>query len=232
MFLAGLKRYMRAFVDLIYTKSCPGCGASMMHQEKQLCISCQLDLPINPYFHTATNEVKTVFSGRLPLETANSLLYFTKSGIAQGLLHALKYQDREDLGLYLGSLLGAELAKTGYAADVLLPVPLHPSKLKKRGYNQCHSIALGVQRTLGGAISFDAIARTVANTSQTKLNRANRWDNVSGIFQLKNPDVLENKRVLLLDDTLTTGATLESCGMAVLEAKGVKLSIATLAYAK
>ena len=230
--LAGVKRYLKAFVDLVYTRSCPGCGNSIMHQEKFLCIACQLDLPANPFFHAEINEIKTVFSGRLPLETANSLLYFTKNGIAQGLLHALKYQDRENIGIYLGEMLGEELAKSGYRPDLLLPVPLHSSKQKQRGYNQCHSIALGVQRTLGGSITFDAIERTTANPSQTKLNRIKRWDNVSGIFELKKPEVLKNKRVLLIDDTLTTGATLESCGMTALEAEGVRLSIATLAYAK
>lgn len=230
--LAGVKRYFKAFIDLFYTRSCPGCGNSMLHQEKFLCIACQLDLPVNPFFHAVSNEVKTVFSGRLPLETANSLLYFSKNGIAQGLLHALKYQDREDVGVYLGEMLGEELVKAGYKADILLPVPLHPSKQQKRGYNQCHSIALGVQRSLGGAITFDAVERTIANPSQTRLNRVKRWDNVSGIFELKKPEILRNKRVLLLDDTLTTGATLESCGMTVLQAEGVKLSIATLAYAK
>lgn len=233
MLLTHIKRYVEAFVDLIYPRSCPGCNNSMLHQEKMLCITCQLDLPIYPFFHSQNNEVQSVFAGRLPLETANCLLYFTKNGIAQGLLHALKYQDREDIGMYLGELLGAELLRSGYRADVLLPVPLHPDKQKARGYNQCHSIALGVQRALGGGmIAYDAIERTTANRSQTKLSRIKRWDNVSGIFRLVNAEALANKRVLILDDTLTTGATLESCGITALEAGNVRLSIATLAYAK
>lgn len=227
----NLKRYWTAFLDLVYTRTCPGCGGSMLFEEKIICLDCQIDLPINPYFHLESNPVKQVLAGRLPLEMANSLLFFHKNGIAQGLLHALKYHDREDIGIFLGELLGEKLSKTRYKPDVILPVPLHPSKQKKRGYNQCHSIALGVQRTLGGAISFDAIERVKANTSQTKLNRIQRWDNVSGIFELKKPEMLSGKHILILDDTLTTGATLESFGATALKAGNVTLGMAAVALA-
>ena len=230
--LRSLKSYLRAFTDLIYVRTCPGCGAAMLRAEKFICLGCQVDLPLNPFFHSSENEIKAVFSGRLPLRTANTLLYFTKNGIAQHLLHALKYQDREDIGEFLGEMLGAELVKTDCKPDIILPVPLHKSKQKQRGYNQCHSIALGLQRELGGAITFDAVERSVANPSQTKLNRAKRWDNVDGIFSLQKPQLLANKHVLLIDDTLTTGATLESCGQTILQAENVAISIATLAYAK
>jgi ComF family protein len=189
-------------------------------------------LPLNPFFDSPNNEVHQVFAGRLPLVAANSLLFFTKNGIAQGMMHALKYQNRQDVGEFLGRRLAIELQKTGVNPDVILPVPLHPSKQKTRGYNQCHSIARGMRSVFRCDINYRDVRRTTSNQSQTKLNRVQRWDNVKGIFKVKNTKRLENKHVLLIDDTLTTGATLESCGQALLTIPGVKISVATLAYAK
>ncbi len=228
-----VKTYFKALGDIIYPRTCPACGASLLRDEVALCISCHIDLPINPYFEQANNEVRAAFSGRLPLETANTLLYFNKNGIAQKLIHALKYEDNQAIGFYLGNLLGQKLLPTfKNVPEVIIPVPLHPDKEKLRGYNQCHSIAKGIAEALGSQVNTTAISRIKANPSQTKLNRAKRWDNVKGIFSLNAPQELEGKHVLLVDDTLTTGATLESCGNTALLAGNVKLSIATLAYAK
>jgi ComF family protein len=192
-----------------------------------------VDLPLNPFFNQPNNEVMQVFSGRLPLQTANALLYFNKSGIAQGLIHALKYQDNETIGEYLGKMLGKKLKEQmAEPVDSIIPVPLHPKKQKVRGYNQCLSIARGLQVELDAEIDNLSVVRTRANQSQTRLNRARRWDNVAGIFKLQDPARVKHKHILLVDDTLTTGATLESCGQTILQAGDVQLSIATLAYAK
>jgi ComF family protein len=227
------KTYFNALRDLIYPPSCPGCGSALLRGESAICITCQIDLPLNPYFSQQNNEVMQVFSGRLPLQTANALLYFNKSGIAQGLIHSLKYEDNEAIGEYLGNMLGRKLKDTlPLSVDIILPVPLHPTKQEARGYNQCHSIARGLQAQLGGDIDLNSVQRIKANPSQTRLNRAKRWDNVDGIFSLVDDGVFAGKHVLLVDDTLTTGATLESCGSTILKASNVTLSIATLAYAK
>lgn len=230
--LKGLKSYVLALRDLVYPRSCPGCGASLLRNERVICIACNIALPINPFINLPDNEITRVFSGRLPLRTANTLLYFSKNGIAQQLIHKLKYEDREDIGLFLGNLLGSVLNDTmPEKPNLIIPVPLHPDKEALRGYNQCHSIALGLQQELGGEVSTDSIIRVKANPSQTKLNRVKRWDNVKGIFEVIDANQLESKHVLLVDDTLTTGATLESCGSAILQAKNTSLSIATVAYA-
>jgi len=224
---------VRALINLIYPKACVGCGLSLLHDEGFLCVQCEIDLPLNPFIHQHENEIKTVFDGRLPLVAANTFLSFSKNGITQHLMHALKYQDRQDVGEFLGTRFATELT-TFFTPpiDIIIPVPLHPDKEKLRGYNQCSSIAKGMAAVLGCAVREDVIVRNTSNTSQTKLNRAKRWDNVKGIFALTNADSITNKHVLLIDDTLTTGATLESCGSEIIKAPDVLLSIATLAYAQ
>ncbi len=225
--------YLQSFFNLIYPKSCLGCGNPLLRNEKLLCVGCQIELPINPEINLDNNTVKVVFSGRLPLESASTFLIFSKGGITQHLIHALKYQDRQDLGYYLGQLFGAEIASSfSVPIDYVIPVPLHPKKEALRGYNQCNSIANGLALALNCTVLNTAVERTLENPSQTKLNRAKRWDNVKGIFELKEPELIKNKHLLLVDDTLTTGATLESCGLELLKAEGIKLSIATLAHAK
>lgn len=229
--LSTVTSYFSSFFNLLYTPACVGCGSALLRNEPILCITCQIGLPLNPFFHHKTNEVSEVFAGRLPLKTANALLYFTKNGIAQSMIHALKYLNRQDVGEFLGVSLANELKKSGCIPDVILPVPLHPSKEAARGYNQCHSIAWGMKSVFKCTISYRDVVRTTANPSQTKLNRAKRWDNVKGIFDVVNDKILSDKHVLIVDDTLTTGATLESCGQALLSVSGITLSIATVAYA-
>jgi ComF family protein len=227
-----LTSYFKAVFDLFYTPACVGCSAALLRNEPIICITCQIGLPLNPFFEHQNNEVQQVFAGRLPLVSANALLYFTKNGIAQNMMHALKYQNRQDVGEFLGRRLALELLKTNVKPDVILPVPLHPSKQKARGYNQCHSIARGMQGVYKCAVNYTDVRRTSSNQSQTKLNRVQRWDNVKGIFEVKKEEKLVDKHVMLIDDTLTTGATLESCGQALLGIPGIKLSVATLAYAQ
>jgi ComF family protein len=228
-----MRTYWRALINLFYPKSCVGCGVSLLREEDFLCISCEIDLPLNPQLLEHDNEIKTVFAGRLPLVTANTFLYFSKNGITQHLMHQLKYKDRQDVGSFLGQRFAEEL-KLFYTlpVDIVIPMPLHPDKEKLRGYNQCSSIARGMADVLHCEVREDVIIRSTANPSQTKLNRAKRWDNVKGIFELVNAEAIANKHVLLIDDTLTTGATLESCGSELVAGKNTQLSIATLAYAK
>ena len=228
-----MRSYLNAIINLFYPKACVGCGVSLLREEEFLCVSCEMELPINPFLEEKNNELKTVFAGRLPLVMANTFLYFSKNGIAQRLIHSLKYEDRQDVGRLLGYRFGQELAKLNTLTfDGIIPLPLHPNKEKSRGYNQCLSIAEGLSEALNCVVLDNVVQRDVENPSQTKLNRAKRWDNVRGIFSLINPDAIANKHVLLIDDTLTTGATLESCGTEILKGSGTKLSIATLAYAK
>lgn len=225
--------YLKSLQSLFYPEACVGCGSSLLRNEDLICLGCELNLPVNAFIQHAKTPALQVFDGRLPLVYAHSFLDFSKNGIAQHLIHALKYQDREDVGEFLGRRFAEKLDHLQVATpDVIVPVPLHKTKYKTRGYNQCSSIARGMQQVWNCDVADNAVNRAVANPSQTKLSRARRWDNVKGIFTLKKPELLTGKHVLLIDDTLTTGATLESCGITILEANDVRLSIATLAIAR
>lgn len=225
--------YLKNLRDIFYPAACVGCGNSLYREETILCIGCQIDFPINPELHIQNNTAMQTFSGRLPLIHANIYLYFTKNGIAQHAIHALKYEGRQDVGRYLGQKF-AEAIAPNYTEkpDLVLPVPLHVSKEKTRGYNQCHSIGAAMSAVFGCELDLKSVSRTVANNSQTTLNRAKRWDNVKDIFALKENHDLAGKHILIVDDTLTTGATIESLGATLLQIPNVKLSVAALAQAQ
>jgi ComF family protein len=184
-------------------------------------------------FHTLQySPVSQKFWGRLPLNGAFSYLFFKKGNATQALLHALKYQGRQDVGEKLGAMFSKELATSGrYDAELIIPLPLHESKQRARGYNQCDSIARGMQRYLGCESDTNSVKRLVANTTQTRKSRIDRWSNVETIFAVTQPEKIAGKSVLLIDDVVTTGATLEACGRTILEAGARSLSIATLATA-
>jgi ComF family protein len=225
--------YLKSLRDLVYPAACLGCGGSLFRDETILCLGCEMALPVNPYLNQENDPVQKIFSGRLMLHAAYSYLLYSRSGIAQRMIHALKYNDRVDAGSFLGERFALELNRLKILKpEVIVPMPLHPEKQKSRGYNQCHSVAYAMAQVWNCEVAEDAVIRIVANVSQTKLNREKRWDNVKEIFALHQPEKLEDRHVLLLDDTLTTGATLESCGMQLRQLKNVKLSVATLAYAK
>lgn len=227
-----MNSFLRAFFNLCYPPSCAGCKSPVLRSEGLLCLQCQISLPINPHFGAKSNPVRSVFAGRLPVENAETLLLFSSHGITQNLIHALKYQGQQEVGKMLGTRL-AMLYKSHYRdlPDYVLPMPLHPKKEKLRGYNQCIRMAESMAAIFGCKVAPPVVERVVQNPSQTKLNREKRWDNVAGIFRLNDTVIFTNKHVLLIDDTLTTGATLEALGMAILNTPGVKISIATLAIA-
>lgn len=154
--------------------------------------------------------------------------------MTQTLVHRLKYKGEKEVGVYLGKLLGRELSESEFFcdADVLLPVPLHPAKLKKRGYNQSEVIALGMEKSMKAKLDANILFRKVHTSTQTRKSRYERWENVKDIFGIRNPHLLENKHVILVDDVITTGATLEACAEILLDIPGVKLSVASLAYSQ
>jgi ComF family protein len=223
---------LRAFFRLFYPKLCAGCNTALRTNESHICTICRLNLPETLYGFDNTNPVAKTFWGRLPLEGATSLLHFQKGSVIQKILHELKYNHNKHVGIELGHLLGGQLKLTMHTLpDVLVPVPLHPKRLRERGYNQSEMIAMGIHEATGVPIELGAIKRNTHTKTQTKKGRESRWDNVAEIFSLTNPEKLEGKYVLLVDDVLTTGATLEACGSRNLAAPNVKLAIATVAYA-
>jgi len=227
-------RWPNDLLHLFFPKVCQACGQSLLQQEKVMCFSCLYKLPKTGYHLHAENPVSRVFWGRVDIHAASSFLFFSKGGKTQNLIHSLKYKGHQDTGIYLGKLFGLDLKKSDLFADVdiVVPVPLHPKKQYKRGFNQSECIANGIGEAMKIPVVVDKLIRQIHTSTQTKKSRDSRWDNVKGVFGLVEPDVFENKHILLVDDVLTTGATLESCAQSLLEIPGTRVSVATLAYAQ
>ncbi len=224
---------IHGLAHLFYPELCEGCNNELIGQEKVLCLYCNLKLPRTSFHNITENKTFRIFIGRVPIEKATSFVFFTKEGLMQHLLHRFKYKGRKEIGVHLGMLLAEELKKCHWMQDidVIIPVPLHPGKAYKRGYNQAAMFAAGIASVTGTNICTDAIVRSKNTETQTRKTRAERIENVRNVFKLTKPEQLKNKRILLVDDVLTTGATLEACALSLLKVEGVQISIATIALA-
>lgn len=217
---------------LFFPTICISCAQPLNAVEDAICIDCLINLPRTNYHRLESNPVSNKFKGRLDLADASSFLYFARGNSARALVHQLKYNGRQDIGKRLGTLYAKDLMNEGYRApDVIIPLPLHPSKKRIRGFNQCTSIAQGLNKYLGAEIGSDVVKRVSNNATQTKKGRFERWENVERIFLISKPERIFGKHVLLIDDVVTTGSTLEACGRRILEAGASKLSFLTLASA-
>ncbi|MGZ3873628.1 MAG: ComF family protein [Mucilaginibacter sp.] len=226
--------YLADFVSLLFPELCAACGESLVAREHLLCTDCSLNLPFTNFHLQPDNIVARQFWGKIKLEGAFALYYFTKGGKIQNLLHQLKYKGVHQLGNLLGATAAAQLTKneTFKTVDVIIPVPLHKKRLKERGYNQSACFAKGLAPGLNAGVEENNLARVISTETQTHKSRFARFENMQEVFVVKNPERLINKHVLLVDDVITTGSTLEACGVQLLKIPGVKLSIATIAYAE
>jgi len=224
------------FVGLIFPQVCLACEEPLARGEDHLCTLCRTQLPYTDYHKlpASENPLARRFWGKLPMRHALSYLRFLRRGRVQHLLHQLKYKGQRDIGLVLGRWYGAELTEQGLAADfdLIVPVPLHPRKLAKRGYNQSDTFAEGLALSMTIPWSAAALCRTEQTDSQTRKNRTERWQNVAEVFAVAEPLVVISKRILVVDDVLTTGATLEACAAALLAAGAAEVSVATIACAE
>lgn len=229
MLLSHLKA---SVLHLLFPHVCEGCGTDVLAPAHFLCLQCHTALPRTEFHLYPGNPVEKLFWGRLPLTHATAQYYFSKGGLVQHLLHQLKYKGNQETGLYLGGLMGRALLETNrfQTVDALVPLPLHPAKEKKRGYNQAALLCQGIAGVLAKPVLKDVVVRTMHTESQTQKNRVQRWQNMEGRFALTKPEAVEGRHLLLVDDVLTTGATLEACGLELLRAKEVELSLATLCY--
>jgi ComF family protein len=216
----------------LYPNTCCVCNKTLYSHKDYLCIPCENSLPYTNHQIESDNEVKNVFRGRIQVEFAGAMLLFTKKGVAQKILHDIKYNGRKDMGIYFGKLLGEWLKPIheNQHFDLIIPLPIHKKKQINRGYNQSELLANETSKALQIPLFSSIITKRVNNQSQTKKSRINRWKNVESVFLLKNPETLHHKHILIIDDTITTGATLESI-MQEIRAKSPssKISIATLA---
>jgi len=220
------------FLQFFFPDLCVACGQVLNRQEKVLCSQCFFHIPRTEFHKDEENPVSQLFWGRVKIEHAGSFFYFNKGSAYQSLIHKLKYSGRQDIGIEMGKAFGAELRKSVFArADMIVPVPLHPEKLKKRGYNQSEMIARGLSMTLNLPVNTGILFRGESTDTQTRKTRFDRFKNVEGKFRIHTTTALEGKHLILADDVVTTGSTLEACAIAVLESRDTKVSILTLAVA-
>lgn len=225
--------YLSDFLSLFFPQLCPACGEELVAHEKVICTDCHYNLPLTNFHLQADNIVARQFWGKIKLENAYALYYFTKGGKVQNLMHHFKYKGMQQIGNTLGSIAGTQLSNTSFASvDYIIPVPLHKSRLKERGYNQSTCFAEGLAEKLDGKVELDNLIRTRATETQTHRSRFERFENMQEVFAVKDPERLKGKHVLLVDDIVTTGSTLEACAVPLLEIEGLTLSIATIAYAE
>jgi ComF family protein len=227
-----IKTAIDSLTHLFFPHICAGCGTDVINKDQLLCLACTDRLPLTNYYAHADNPVEKTFWGRIPLNHAASYLYFNKDSIVQQLMHQFKYKGNQEIGLYFGRKMGSAVLSAArfQPPDFLVPLPLHPQRQKKRGYNQAEVLCRGMAQSLAIPVLEQAVIRTMQTETQTHKNRESRWQNMEGKFILNHPSLLENKHVMLVDDVITTGATLEACGVELLKARGLLLSIATLAY--
>jgi ComF family protein len=224
--------YLADFISLFYPTYCNGCGRTLIRGEKHLCCHCLSNLPKTDFHTYKNNPIEMIFAGRVPIFRATSFCFFRYGNVIQTVVHQLKYNKNQAIGTYMGYLLGSYLLKEKEFAsiDIILPIPLHPNKRKKRGYNQSECIGKGLAKIMSKEMDTTSLIRTVETSSQTKKTRYERVENTSGIFQVTSSEKLTNKHILLIDDVITTGATIESATQQLVSLIGTKVSVASLAY--
>jgi ComF family protein len=229
-----VKQWCTDLLGLLFPNLCNACGIALYHSEHLICTKCLYDLPFTDYHQHAENRVAKQLWGRLPLNAAMAMLYFRKGAKVQNLIHNLKYNGRTDVGVLLGNMLGERLITSTLYKDIdlIIPVPLHHKKYKHRGYNQCTFIAEGIAEKMEIGFSEENLIRNTSTESQTKKNRYNRYENMQDVFKVSTPTHIAGKHILLVDDVITTGATLEACANELLNNGAAKVSIAALAFAE
>ncbi|MFN2439492.1 MAG: ComF family protein [Chitinophagaceae bacterium] len=227
-----VEQIKESLLHLIFPHVCEGCGSDIIDSNQMLCLRCLSSLPQTNFHLYGNNPIEKLFWGRLPVTYATAQYYFTKESMMQHLIQQFKYRANMELGLYLGKLIGNSLIQSNrfLLIDALVPLPLHEAKERKRGFNQATILCNGIAEVMGKPILKDVVIRNTQTESQTKKNRVERWQNMDNRFELTNETQLANKHILLIDDVVTTGATLEACGKELLKGDNTRLSIATLCF--
>lgn len=218
-------------INLFFPKVCYACLTLLNDNEDTICVSCRHDLPVTNFHFDNDQSIKKVLYGRANIENGTALFRFEKQGLVQKLIHGLKYKGYEHIGFALGNWLGGELKEVAVYQniDVVIPVPLHKNKLHKRGYNQVTKFGQQIALALNAVYADNVLVKITNTKSQTKKTRLARWKDSNELFALKNMDTIENKHILLVDDIITTGATIEACALVLNQANNIKISVATMA---
>jgi ComF family protein len=218
---------------LLFPELCASCDKALNSGEVCLCTYCRYHLPKTNFHLEKENPLVKQFWGKIPVNAAAACYYFSKGEKVQHLVHQLKYQGKKEVGNFVGEAYGTDLRQSELfsSAEIVIPVPLHASKLRKRGFNQSDFFGQGVAKTMNIPFSADALKRNLATETQTRKHRYERFENVDRVFEVGKPELLQGKHVLLVDDVITTGSTLTACAEAILELPGTKVSIVAMAYA-
>ena len=228
-----IDQVIKNLLNFFFPEVCYACNESLSDNEKHICTQCRHNLPITNYHFTNDNSVEKVFYGRVKIENATSLFHFHKKGIVQQLIHNLKYKVYQDIAHDLGACLGNELKDLPEynSVNYVIPVPLHKRKLKKRGFNQVTKFGEQLANALNANYNEAILIKTSNTSTQVFKNRISRWNSAYEIFDIVETNTLKGKHILLVDDIITTGATIESCVNVLNKVKDVKISVATMAIA-
>jgi len=221
------------FISLLFPRLCYACGNHLLRNENLICTECYVLIPRTNYHKINENPVEQLFWGRCVIEKAAAFSFYNKGSRIRNLIHNLKYNGIEEIGYEIGRIYGLSLRDSGFTDDIdlVIPVPLHPSKKRKRGYNQSDTISEGIAGAAGLNVNKNSLVRSMVSPTQTRRSRYERWTNVEGIFKVVEPEKLIGQHILLVDDVITTGSTIESCANELLKVEGVKVSAVALAFA-
>ena len=227
-------KFLTDFISVFYPETCLCCNEPISAKSQSICISCRHDLPFTHYTFHKDNKVEKSFYGRIPIEEATSLLHFFKKGPTQELMHNLKYRNKQKIGSVLGFWMAESIKKSNRFKNInaIVPVPLHKKRFKQRGYNQLTKFGEMLSEALELPYVPNNLIRIASTKTQTRKFRVERYSNVDTKFYVKDPSEFENKHILLIDDIITTGATVEACYNAFNKVHNFKMSLATMSYTK
>jgi ComF family protein len=226
-FLTGVKNIVSGVSEIIYPNHCQLCNDGLLGTEVYICSACAFDLPYIEQNSPEQSKLSHLFSGRVEVVKIYSLLNYQKGKRVTELLHQVKYHGKQKMGEHFGEMLAGQI--TDKSIDLIVPVPLHVRRMRQRGYNQSTCIANGIGRVTGIPVAANAMKRKSWSQSQTKFSKYDRWENVRAIFEMRSPEKIMGKHILIVDDVLTTGATVEACAREMLAIEGVRVSVGTLA---
>ena len=221
------------FISLLFPRLCCGCGTTLVKNETLLCLDCFFNMPRTNYHLEKDNPVEKLFWGRCKIEKASAFSFYTQDSRIRKIVHSLKYKGMMDIGPMLGKMCANELKNSSFFEDieVLIPVPLHPSKLRQRGYNQSELIVEGISEVTGISVDTTSLSRSMFTQTQTRRKRFDRWLNVEGVFCVNDYSAINGKHILLIDDVVTTGSTIEACVNELVKGENVRVSVLTMAVA-
>ena len=227
-----MQKVLRDFFHLFFPEVCLACGEGLTDKEKYVCIICIHKLPKTNYHTMPDNPMFRSFAGRADIKAAASYSFYGKGSVLQKLVHQVKYKGKKELAVYFGKLYAPSLKHaTPYSEiDYIIPVPLHPKKLRERGYNQSACIAEGLSKVMGIPVLTDTLKRAKNTETQTSKARYARWENVKDSFAIENPEQIKNKHILVVDDVITTGATVEACINMLKTVQVASVLVASIGY--